>query len=72
MLLAALEQFKYQAISRLLLAALEEYEDSGTTQKEDVKTSAKMLASTRSKHCMCTMHFVVNDDNKKFEVENKN
>ena len=47
MLLAALEQFKYQAISRLLLAVLEEYEDSGTTQKEDVKTSAKRSSVAR-------------------------
>ena len=47
MLLAALEQFDYQATNRLLLAVLEEYEDSGTTQKEDVKkTPAKMLPST--------------------------
>ena len=52
-LLAALEQFEYQATNRLLFAALEEYEDSGTTQKEDVKkTPAKMLPSTHSKHCM--------------------
>ena len=36
-LLAALEQFEYQATNRLLLATLEEYEDSGTTQKEDIK-----------------------------------
>ena len=35
MLQAVLEQFEYQAVSRLLLAALEVYEDSGTTQKED-------------------------------------
>ena len=62
-LLAALEQFKYQATNRLLLATLEEYEDSGTTQKEAVeKTPAKMLPSTHSKHCMCT--FVVKDYNK--------
>ena len=50
MLLAALEQFEYQAlhvqIYRLLLAALEEPEDSGTAQKEDVKkTLSKMLPS---------------------------
>ena len=56
-LLASLEQFEYQAINRLLLAVLEEYEDSGTTQEEDVKTPAKMLPSSRSKHCMCIMHF---------------
>ena len=30
-LLAALKKFKYQATNRLLLAALEEYGDSGTT-----------------------------------------
>ena len=42
-LLAALKQ----ATDRLLLSALEGYEDSGTTQKEDVKkTSAKTLPST--------------------------
>ena len=35
-LLAALKQFEYQATNRLLLAALEEYGDSGTRQKEDV------------------------------------
>ena len=56
MLLAVLKQFKYQATNRLLLAALEEYGDSGTTQKKDVKkTLAKMLPSTLSKHCMCTI-----------------
>ena len=31
--LAALEQFEYQATNMVLLAALEEYEGSGTTQK---------------------------------------
>ena len=52
-LLAAIEQFEVQATNRLLLSALEEYEDSGTTQKEDVKkTAAKMLPSTLSKHCI--------------------
>ena len=45
-LIAALEQFEYQAINRLLLAVLEEYEDSGTIQEEAVKTSAKMLPPT--------------------------
>ena len=62
-LLAAIEQFKDQATNRLLIAVLEEYEDSGTTQKEDVKeTPAKMLSSTQSKDCMCTICiFVVND-----------
>ena len=51
----ALMQFKYQATNRLLLAASEEYGDSGTTQKKDVKTPAKMLPSTLHKHCMCTI-----------------
>ena len=59
-LLAALEQFKYQTTNRLLLAASEEYGDSGTTQKKDVKeTPAKMLPSTLSKHCMCTISIFV-------------
>ena len=50
---AALKQFEYQATNRLLLAVSEEYGDSGTTQKKDVKkTPAKMLLSTPSKHCM--------------------
>ena len=50
-LLAALEQFEYQATNRLLLAASEEY--SGTTQKKDVKkTPAKILPSSLSKHCV--------------------
>ena len=40
LLLASLEQFKDQATNRLLLFALKEYEDLGTTQKE---TPAKML-----------------------------
>ena len=47
----SLEQFEYQATNRLLLDALEEYEDSGTTQKKDVKTPGKMLPPTLSKHC---------------------
>ena len=53
----------------MLIAALEEYEDSGTTQKEDVKKKpAKMLPST---HCMCTICiFVVNG--RIVKVENKN
>ena len=60
----AVEHGRY---SRVLIAALEEYEDSGTTQKEDVKkTLAKMLPST---HCMCTICiFVVNA----VKVENNN
>ena len=57
-LLAALKQFEYQATNRLLLAVSEEYGDSGTTQKKDVKkTPAKMLPSTLSRHCTCTISF---------------
>ena len=69
MLLAAIEQFEYQTTTRVLIAALEEYEDSGTTQKEDVKkTPAKIIPST---HCMCTICiFVVNA--KIVKVENRN
>ena len=33
---ATLKQFEYQALNRLL-AVLEKYGDSGTTQKKDVK-----------------------------------
>ena len=64
-LLAALKQFEYQATNRLLLVS-EEYGDSGTTQKKDVKkTPAKMLPSTLSKHCMCTISiFVVQNHGK--------
>ena len=52
-LLAALEQFKYQATNRPLLAASEEYEDSGTTQKKDVKKKpAKILANYESSHTL--------------------
>ena len=53
----------------VLIAALEEYEDLGTTQKEVVKkTPAKMLPST---HCMCTIcTFVVNARIVKVENEN--
>ena len=47
-LLAATEQFENQATNRLQLSALEEYEDSGTTQKADVKTPVKMLPSSLS------------------------
>ena len=58
-LLAALKQFEYQATNRLLLAALEEYGDSGTTQKKDVKkTPATMIPSTLSRHCMCTINTI--------------
>ena len=65
-LLAALKQFEYQATNRLQLAASEDYGDSGTTQKKDIKkTPAKMLQSTPSKHCMCTISiFVVNNHGK--------
>ena len=57
----------YQATNRVLLAALEKLR--GTTQKEDVKkTPAKMLPSTCSKHCMCTICIVVNDYNKQIEM----
>ena len=52
-ILPAVEQFKDKATNRLLIAVLEEYDDSGTTQKEVVKkTPAKMLPSTVSEHCM--------------------
>ena len=58
--LAALMQFKFQATNKMLLAALEEYGDSGTAQKKDVKkTPAKMPPSTQSKHCMCTISIYV-------------
>ena len=41
---AALKQLEYQATNRLLLAAAEEYGDSGTTQNKDIKkTPAKQL-----------------------------
>ena len=44
MLLASVGKFEDQATNRLLIAALEDCEDAGTTQKEDVKkTPAKML-----------------------------
>ena len=43
-LLASIGQFEDQATNRLLIAVLEESEDSDTTQKEDVKkTPVKML-----------------------------
>ena len=45
-LLAALKQFEYQATNRLLLAASEEYGDSGTTKKDIKKTPATRLPST--------------------------
>ena len=44
-LLAALKQFEYQATNRLLLAASEEYGDSGTTQKKDVRPVHKSQSS---------------------------
>ena len=40
-LVAALEQVKNQATHRLLLAALEEYEDSGTTQIKELRHQPK-------------------------------
>ena len=56
MLLGAIEQFEDQTTNRLLIAALEEYEDSGTRQKEDVKkTPAKMLPLTLSK-LVCVLY----------------
>ena len=63
-LLAALEQFKYQAINRLLFAALEGYEDSGTTQK--------LRHQPKCYHQLELHIFIVNDYNKKCEVENEN
>ena len=51
-LLAALEQFKYQATDRLLLAVLEEYEQ----HKKDIKkTPAKMVPSTLS-NIVCVLY----------------
>ena len=43
--------------NRVLLAALDwKPEDSGTTQKEDVKKApGKMLSSILSKQCMCAI-----------------
>ena len=65
MLLVAIEQFKDQTTTRVLIAALEEYEALGTTQKDVTKTPAKMLPSN---HCMCTTCiFVVNARNVKVE-----
>ena len=57
MLLAALELFECQALHVQILAALDwKPEDSGTTQKEDVKmTPGKMLPSILSKQCMCAI-----------------
>ena len=52
---AALEQFKDQGTDRLLLFALERYEDSGTTQQEDTK---------KTPATMSTKHFAVNDHHK--------
>ena len=40
------DQFEDQATDRLLLSVLEEYEDSGTTQKDNVKTPAKMSGTS--------------------------
>ena len=46
MLLAAVAQFKDQTTTRLLITALEDYEDSGATQKEDVKIEDTSQNST--------------------------
>ena len=46
---AALKQLVYQATNRLLLAALEEYGDSGTTQKKDVKEDTSQNATINFK-----------------------
>ena len=65
-LLAALEQFEYQAIYRLLLVALEEYEDSGTTQKELRRQQPKCYPQFEV-NIVCvlaTCIFVVNGHNK--------
>ena len=52
-LLAEVEQFEDKATNRWLIAVLEEYENSRTTQKENVKkTPAKMLPLTLSELCM--------------------
>ena len=42
-LVAAIEQFKDQATNRLLIAALEEDEDSGTTQKDVNPLNAEVI-----------------------------
>ena len=74
MLLTALEQFDYQVLhvqNRLLLAALEEPEDSGTTQKRDIKkTPAKMLPSILSEYGMCTIPIFVCNEHCKFLKKN--
>ena len=65
-LLAALKQFEYQATNRLLLVS-EEYGDSGTTQKKDVKkTPATRLPSTLSRHNLYVHYklFFVNNHGK--------
>ena len=73
MLLTTLKQFEYQATNRQLLAASEEYGDSGATQKKDAKkTPAKMLPSTLSKYCMCTISFFLKlPKQANLKVENK-
>ena len=62
-LLAALKQLEYQATNRLLLAVSEEYIWRFRHNTKDVKkTPAKMLLSTLSKHCICTINiFAVNN-----------
>ena len=72
-LLPVLEQFEYQATNRVLLAASEEYEDSGTTRKKDVKKSqAKMLTPTLSKHCIAFLLQMIMANSLKFEKLNIN
>ena len=66
--LAAIEQFEDQATNRQLIVVLEECEDSGTTQKEDVKkTPSKMLPSGI---LLCI--FVVNDNKQIWNVKVQN
>ena len=49
---------EYQATNRLLLAASEEYGDSDTTQKKDVKkTPATMLRTINSKYVHYKLFF---------------
>ena len=48
MLLAALEQFKHQATNRLLLAVLEESEDSGVTQRRILQRVVPRMSANMS------------------------
>ena len=74
MLLAALEAVRVPSstcTNRLLPAVLEELEDSGTTQKEDIKkTPAKMLPSIL--HVYYTHFCFVNDHGNSVKVEKLN